>query len=132
MIELIIILLIVIICYQSAITSIHDRCVNNKEVFIKFIQGIRINEKKDTYSILPTIKILLTDEIPCGVYLSQTKYGIATLFIGYYNKKICNIYFHRYSPQIHKESILYFYNIQRIINNKDLIINTFNSGCCKQ
>ena len=128
--ELIILLLIVILCYQSIVNSINSRCMNNKDLFIPIMQGVKMSQKKEIYNILPTITVAITESVPCGVYLAETQYGIVTLFVGYSNRNISNIYFHKFSREINKETIFTFFNVKRIINNNDVIISTFNSGCC--
>ena len=130
LIELIILLLIFIICYKSILISIHDRCLNDRQIKINFMQAFKLSNYNNNY-ILPTIKVLLDKEIPCGVYLAQTKYGIVTLFVGYYNRKECKVYYHNKSNNIYNDSVLYFFNIEKIIDNSDPVIRTFNSGCCK-
>lgn len=137
-IELIILLIICIILFNSVVYSIQSSCPGDN-VRIEYARAGRLPESKFKEEVgITTINLKLDRDIPCGIYKLGTSYGDAVLFmtkssnrIGYLN------YPQEYldaNPETRREidssDLFDLWNLMRINGGNNQFINTYNRGCC--
>lgn len=140
LINLIILLCIILLLFNSIVYSIQYRCpVEN--IRIDHIRAGRLPgtelELKQRIGI-SVINLKLDRTIPCGIYSTDTAFGNATLIV---NKNSLKIGYLNYSqdileanPETKKEidnaNLFDLWNINRMSGKNNNFINTYNHGCC--
>lgn len=144
LINLLIILCITILLFNSVVYSIQHRCpIEN--IRIDFIRAGRLPgtlpgtkaESKQTIGI-SVINLKLDRTVPCGIYSTDTSFGNATLIVNKDSLKIGYLnYGHEVlsnNPETKKEiddaNLFDLWNINRITGKNNKFINTYNHGCC--
>ena len=132
MIRFFICLIIVVLIYNLILTTISDTCVeNNEKILISDVYASKIKENTFFKRLgFNMIRILLDKEIPCGFYEANSHNGPVIIIIGKSNKREGMINFLHYKPELETAERFEFWNLKRISNISNDIINTYNAGCC--
>ncbi len=132
MIRFVICLIIVVLLYNLIITTISNSCINdNEKITVMNAYGSRISEntffKKMGFNMA---RVLLDRELPCGYYEAKSHNGPVVLIIGKSNRREAMLNFVYYKPELETAERFEFWNLNRISNVSNDIINTYNKGCC--
>lgn len=131
MIELIVLLIIVIICYRSIIYSITTKCVDDNIVIIDKLHGSRIEGIHLARELgFPTINLKLSKPAPCGFYTGNSQFGAVTIVVGKEDRYRADVHFVNFNDEVDKMDMFMFWDVKRVVNRKSDVISTFNRGCC--
>jgi hypothetical protein len=138
LVNLIILLVIVVILFNSVVYSVQHICPA-ESVKIKYIRAGRIaGTGLKNVAGIETIGLKLDSDVPCGIYRVETPYGNAVLFV---SKKSLRMGDLRYSqnmlekaPETRKDindaDLFDLWNLDRITDRSNDFVNTYNRGCC--
>jgi hypothetical protein len=79
----------------------------------------------------PFIYIQLDNEIPCGIYSANSRYGEVSLYIGRNDRNKARVYFFNLDKKVDMTNRFVFTNLVRMTNHRNDFINTYNIGCCQ-
>jgi hypothetical protein len=138
LIELIILLVICVLLFNSVVYSIQARCPGDN-IRIKYVRAGRLpgNQFKERVGIT-TINLKLDQDIPCGIYKLDTSYGKAVMFVAKNSNRIGYLNYQQEmleaNPETKKEiesaDLFDIWNLIRINGGDNEFINTYNRGCC--
>lgn len=126
--HLLIILIIVILCFNSIIYNSIHACPTS-DILINYAKGSKLPNvfMFNNYGVR-TIGIKMDRDVPCGIYNLSTSYGDGILFVpkgntrlGYLN--ISNM------DLLNDIDVLDMWKLKRITDDSDMV-RTYNKGCC--
>lgn len=125
----IIVLLIVIILFNSLIYNTYYKCPKFP-LNINYLRASRLpGTQYDIRIGINTMNLKLDRDIPCGMYQVSTSYGDGILIVGRSNRRIGYLNIQDMSI-LNDINALDMWNIIRIESNDNDFINTYNRGCC--
>lgn len=137
-IQLIILLVICIILFNSVVYSVQTRCPG-ENIRIEYVRAGRLPgyQSKDRVGIT-TINLKLDRDVPCGIYKLETSYGDAVMFVAKESNRIGYLNYAQEvlasNPEtergINSANLFDLWNIMRINGGDNEFINTYNRGCC--
>lgn len=124
-------LIIVVIAFNSIYYSIKHRCQNRstdiKYSSIKYARGAKYSNPNKRSNI-SMIDIKLDRDLGCGVYNVKTTYGQAKLYVYKFDGKYAELKFPKSIETIDKIDLFDLWDIEKIIDSKDEFIKTLE--CC--
>jgi hypothetical protein len=138
LIELIILLVICVLLFNSVVYSTQYRCPG-ESIKIEYVRAGRLpgTEFKKRVGIT-TINLKLDRDVPCGIYKLQTSYGDATIFVAKNSKRVGYLNYAQEvleaNPETRREidsaDLFDLWNLDRVSGGDNEFINTYNRGCC--
>lgn len=138
LIELIILLVITIILFNSVVYSIQSRCPG-EEIRIEYVRAGRLPGSQFTERVgITTINLKLDRDVPCGIYKLDTSYGNAVLFVAKNSKRVGYMNYPQdaleKNPEAKREidaaDLFDLWGLTRVNGGDNEFINTYNRGCC--
>jgi hypothetical protein len=128
---LLVIIILIFITFALGYTYYLRKNNGNKIVKIKKINAVKIAGIQLAGKLgFPTVNVKLSKKISCGFYMADSKYGKVTIIVGFNDLLRADCHFLNFIDEIDSVNNFEFKNLERIINDKSDIINTFNRGCC--
>jgi hypothetical protein len=138
LIELIILLVICALLFNSVVYSVQSRCPG-ENVQIDYVRAGRLpgSEFKERVGIT-TINLKLDRDVPCGIYQLDTSFGKAAMFVAKKSNRIGYLNYQQEvleaKPETRKEidaaDLFDLWNLIRVNGGDNEFINTYNRGCC--
>jgi hypothetical protein len=138
-IQLVFIILIVLLFFNSIIYSGTYKCPGNA-VKINYVRASRLPGTVGYRNASPgtglarrigidTINLKLDRDVPCGIYSIMTMYGAGVMFVGRNNYRVGSMNIKDMSL-IANVNMFDLWGLERMENKDNNFIATYNAGCC--
>lgn len=138
LIGMIIMLIIVIVLFNSSVYTALHRCPEDT-VRIPYVRASRLPGEDFEEAVgITTINLKLDRDVPCGIYRMDTVFGSASLFVTKNSTRLGYMHYPQSvleaNPEVRKEidsaDLFDLSELNRVSGRNNLFIRNFNRGCC--
>lgn len=149
-IGLFLILIIIVILFNSTVYSIQNRCPA-ESIKIRYVRASRMPFYSSYNSVvnnpdnklrqntgIDMMEVKLDRDVRCGIYSSNTKYGAVTLYVAKNSTRLGYLDFteldkldEQTKKEFDKSDLFDMWDLDRFVTRYgNEFINTYNRGCC--